>query len=513
MQIKKITIAAFCLALSSAGFSQNTPATTPELYRPQFHFAPQKNWMNDPNGLLYYKGVYHMFYQYYPGATVWGPMHWGHATSKDLFHWKEQPIALYPDSMGYIFSGSAVVDFQNSSGFGKDGKIPLVAIFTYHDPEKEKAKRNDFQYQGIAYSLDEGKSWTKYAGNPVLGNPGITDFRDPKLSWFAAQKKWVMTLATKDRITFYASPDLKNWKKLSEFGKDLGGHGGVWECPDLLPFEYQGKKIWALLVSINPGGPNGGSATQYFLGDFDGTNFIPTDTTTRWIDYGTDNYAGVSFFNTGNRTIFLGWMSNWQYAQEVPTEKWRSAMTIPRTLHIAQAGGKLYLASIPVDEIKTIRNKTINLPDANWKKGLQAAHLANTAGLFQLNFTANASEDFVILLSNDAAREVLIGYVASTREFYIDRSNSGETNFEKGFGVKHLAPRLATGNSMDITLIVDRASVELFADKGMSVMTEIVFPKKPYNNIRIECKSTNSIRKVSYSPLKPSMQVMPTIPQ
>ena len=459
--------------------------------------------MNDPNGLLYYKGLYHIFFQYYPGATVWGPMHWGHATSTDLFHWKELPVALYPDSLGYIFSGSAVVDADNRSGFGKDGKVPIVAIFTYHNIEREKAKRNDFQYQGIAYSLDEGLSWTKYSGNPVLENPGITDFRDPKLSWYAPGKKWIMTLATKDRVTFYASPDLKNWQKRSEFGLELGAHGGVWECPDLLEFDYNGKKIWALLVSINPGGPNGGSATQYFLGNFDGTSFLPTDTITRWLDYGTDNYAGVSFSNTGKRTIFLGWMSNWQYAQQVPTEKWRSAMTIPRNLSIASGGGKLYLAATPVPEMAVIKSKSLDLPPSSWKKDLSVAHLKNKAGLFQLSFTADHNEDFTILLSNDDAMEVLIGYDASAGQYYIDRRNSGETGFEKGFAAKHIAPRLSTAKTLELTLVVDCASIELFADNGLSVMTDIVFPKKPYSIIRVENKSPDKIRAVKYTPLQP----------
>ena len=310
--------------------SQTNVQAAKEQHRPQIHFTPKAHWMNDPNGMFYNKGVYHLFFQYYPGASVWGPMHWGHATSKDLMHWQEQPIALYPDSLGYIFSGSAVVDKSNTSGFGKKGQVPIVAIFTHHNMEGEKEKRNDFQNQSIAYSLDDGKTWVKYAGNPVLHNPGIVDFRDPKVMWYEAQKKWIMTLATKDRVTFYSSPNLKEWTKESEFGETLGAHGGVWECPDLFTLYDNGKKVWALTVSINPGGPNKGSATQYFLGDFDGNRFTPLSTETKWIDYGTDDYAGVTWSNTGNRKIFLGWMSNWQYATIVPTNIWRSATTIPR---------------------------------------------------------------------------------------------------------------------------------------------------------------------------------------
>ncbi len=270
-----------------------------ELYRPQLHFSPPAHWMNDPNGLVYYKGTYHMFYQYYPNGTVWGPMHWGHATSTNLVTWKNKPIALYPDSLGLIFSGSAVVDFNNTSGFGKNGKPPLVAIFTHADLNKEKIGRLDSQNESLAYSNDDGNTWTKYANNPVLKNPGIKDFRDPKVMWYGPGKKWIMSLATKDRITFYSSGNLKNWVKESDFGSQTGAHGGVWECPDLFPLTVEGKKLWVLFVSINPGGLNGGSATQYFIGNFDGKKFVPNRTDTRWLDYGTDNYAGVTWSNTG----------------------------------------------------------------------------------------------------------------------------------------------------------------------------------------------------------------------
>jgi fructan beta-fructosidase len=286
--------AAGFLSCNSAKKAMNETGYTNEKYRPQIHFTPKTGWMNDPNGMVFYNGTYHLMYQYNPDSTVWGPMHWGHATSKDLIHWEHRPIALYPDSLGTIFSGSAVVDLPNTSGFGKDGKPPLVAIFTHHDHAGERAGSSTYQNQSIAYSVDEGKTWTKYSGNPVVKNPGIKDFRDPKVSWHQASKKWIMTLATLDRISFYSSPNLKDWTKESEFGKDVGAHGGVWECPDLFPLDVNGKTIWVLLVSINPGGPNGGSATQYFTGDFDGKTFTPFQTDTRWIDYGPDNYAGVT---------------------------------------------------------------------------------------------------------------------------------------------------------------------------------------------------------------------------
>lgn len=271
--MKKPFLLAFSLlALAFAGQAQTAapvPPATPQ-YRPAYHFTPAAHWMNDPNGMVYYQGTYHLFFQYYPDGMVWGPMHWGHATSPDLVSWKEQPIALYPDKLGMIFSGSAVVDVNNTAGFGKNA---MVAIFTHHNSEEEKKGQNKHEYQSLAYSLDAGKTWKKYEGNPVLPNPGIADFRDPKVSWYEAGKKWVMTLATKDRITFYSSSNLKNWTKESEFGEKLGAHGGVWECPDLFPMTLNGKTHWVLIVNLNPGGPNGGSGTQYFVGNFDGKYF------------------------------------------------------------------------------------------------------------------------------------------------------------------------------------------------------------------------------------------------
>jgi fructan beta-fructosidase len=345
--MKHLLIFFFIVTFISCSEQHSTQAIQKEQHRPLFHFTPRAHWMNDPNGMVFYNNTYHLFYQHYPDSTVWGPMHWGHATSTDLVHWKHKPIALFPDSLGYIFSGSAVADINNTSGFGNNGKIPLVAIFTHHDPTREKQGKNTYQNQSIAYSLDEGETWKKYDSNPVLKNPGIKDFRDPKVSWYEPTKKWIMTLATLDRITFYSSPDLKHWTKESEFGQNIGAHGGIWECPDLFTLKHDGKDISILLVSINPGGPNGGSATQYFTGTFDGHTFMPFQTDTRWIDYGPDDYAGVTWANTGERKIFLGWMSNWQYANLVPTEKWRSAMTTPRDLSLQKINDKYYITSAP----------------------------------------------------------------------------------------------------------------------------------------------------------------------
>ncbi len=490
------------LLLAACGVAKD-PATLPadtEPHRPQIHFSPKENWMNDPNGMVYYNGTYHLFYQYYPDSTVWGPMHWGHATSKDLVHWERLPIALYPDSLGYIFSGSAVVDVNNTSGFGQDGKAPLVAIFTHHDPVGEKAGRTDFQTQSLAYSLDEGKTWTKYAGNPVLKNLGIKDFRDPKVMWYEEGQKWIMTLATLDRITFYSSKDLKSWTKESEFGQNVGAHGGVWECPDLFPLEYNGQKIWVLLVSINPGGPNGGSATQYFTGQFDGHTFTPLQTDTRWIDYGPDNYAGVTWFNTGDRKLFLGWMSNWQYANVVPTEKWRSAMTVPRDLGMEKIGDRYFVTSRPVNELTALNASSTSQENITAGNLNLSEKVGKLTGPARISFSADTIKPFTITLSNTAGENVIIGYDGNS--YFIDRTNSGKTGFEKGFAARHVAPRLTDNKQMEINLIIDNASVELFADNGLSVMTSIFFPNALYSDITIQSPENLQIRSLQYTNLK-----------
>ncbi len=474
-----------------------------EPYRPLFHFSPQEHWMNDPNGMVFYKGKYHLFFQHYPGGTTWGPMHWGHATSKDLVHWEEQPIALYPDSLGYIFSGSAVVDINNTSGFGKNGEPPMVAIFTHHDTAGERAHTGRHQSQSIAYSIDEGRTWTKYAGNPVLPNPGISDFRDPKVSWYAPTQKWIMTLATKDRITFYSSPDLKHWNKESEFGEHIGAHGGVWECPDLFPLEYKGKQHWVLFVSINPGGPNGGSATQYFIGDFDGHKFSTNDTAIRWVDHGPDDYAGVTFSNTGNRRIFMGWMSNWQYAERVPTKAWRSANTVARDLTLKAVDGRLFLSSLPVPELKKIEAKPARVKKLEVRGQTDLSNYQSSAsGTYSLAFNSPAIADLELVISNAVGDELLIGYDPASNEFYIDRTKSGVTGFDGGFGRRHTATRYSTGNHISWKILVDVASVELFADDGVTVMTEIFFPEEPLVKLFMRSKKGMDLEQVDVSSIK-----------
>ena len=489
--------------ISEEIISQTSNFNKDEVYRPQIHFSPKKHWINDPNGMVYYNGTYHLFFQYHPYSSVWGPMHWGHATSKDMIHWKEQPIALFPDSVGTIFSGSAVVDKNNTSGFGKKGQAPLVAIYTSHDQNGEKEGRNNFQNQSLAYSINNGKTWIKYAANPVLKNPGITDFRDPKVMWYEPQKKWIMTLATKDRITFYSSKDLKRWIKESEFGATVGAHGGVWECPDLFTLDDNGKKVWVLIVSINPGGPNKGSATQYFIGDFDGKNFTPSHTDTRWIDYGPDDYAGITWSNTGNRKIFLGWMSNWLYANVVPTETWRNALTIPRELKIKHVEKNILIASQPVGELSKIQSTPIIISKLKINNSIDiGSKTGNIKFPCRMNINTEEIKNFSLIISNDEGEELVIGYDKNQNQYFIDRTKSGKTDFQNEFVGRHVAPRFTNNNKMNISLIIDVSSVELFADDGLTVMTEIFFPNKPYNQINIKSPDNIVIKKLEYIKLK-----------
>ena len=512
--MKYLLSASIFLSLLSCNSTESNPETTnvsltdtagrhtdTEPHRPQVHFTPATGWMNDPNGMLYHQGVYHLFYQHYPDSTVWGPMHWGHAISKDLMNWTHQPIALFPDSLGYIFSGSAVYDSLNTSGLGTNGKGPLVAIFTHHDPKGEKAGSSTYQNQSLAYSLDNGNTWTKYAGNPVLKSPGIKDFRDPKVAWHPEVNKWIMTLATTDRISFFSSPDLKQWTKESEFGQRLGAHGGVWECPDLFPLKHNGQTVWVLLVSINPGGPNRGSATQYFTGQFDGRTFTPRDTITRWIDHGPDDYAGVTFSGTGDRKVFLGWMSNWQYGNLVPTARWRSAMTLPRDLALREVNGALFLASMPSPEVTASAGQPQNWNDVDATDLDLGSKTGPLNGPGKLTLRTDAIDDYTVTLSNTKGEELVIGYEKSADRYFIDRSKSGATGFEKGFGVRHTTPRIETVPASDLTLLIDNASVELFADGGLSVMTEIFFPSEPYSKIMIRSPRKLRLRELNYRSL------------
>jgi fructan beta-fructosidase len=464
-----------------------------ETHRPQFHFSPKEKWMNDPNGMVFHNGEFHLFYQYYPEGLVWGPMHWGHAVSKDMIRWEHLPIALYPDSLGLIFSGSAVVDKNNTSGFGSNENPALVAIYTYHSMEKEKSGRTDYQYQGIAFSIDNGRTWAKYDENPVLKNQGIKDFRDPKVFWHQPTNKWVMILAVKDHVELWGSANLKSWNKLSDFGVDYGDHGGVWECPDLFQVNVEGSDLekWIMIVSINPGGPNGGSATQYFVGDFDGKIFKSDTkkTDTLWLDYGPDNYAGVTWSNMpGGRSTFLGWMSNWAYAQEVPTSPWRSANTIPRELSLKNSNGQPYLKSSLSPEVQTLVSKSSTVKDLSIQDSLEVTETNFNFNMAIVSGVAD-KKDFSLEFFNDKNEFVAIGYDSKQNRFYVDRANSGKTDFSKNYPLKAHARRISNENTIPFTIVKDVSSVEVFFDDGISVMTSLFFPTEDLQRLRVRSKS------------------------
>jgi fructan beta-fructosidase len=449
-----------------------------ETYRPAFHFTPEHGWMNDPNGMVYLDGEYHLFYQYNPYGSMWGNMHWGHAVSTDLTSWTYLPIAIVPDSLGTIFSGSAVIDENNTAGFGKDA---MIAIYT---------SAGKVQSQSIAYSTDKGRTFTKYKGNPVIPNPGIPDFRDPKVFWHNESNQWVMSLATKQTITFYGSPNLKEWSLLSEFGDGIGSHGGVWECPDLIPLVYAGKTKWVLIVSINPGGPNGGSATQYFIGDFDGKTFkadaLPYPL---WLDYGRDNYAGVTFSNipkTDGRHIFMGWMSNWDYANNVPTKEFRSAMTVARELTITNNGKHLILNNYPVKEMNNLKGKISEIPNLQVdKEAVIAEMLKDNVGSYEIEMTLKPgnAEVFGFSLNNSKNETLKFNFDNGTGFISIDRKKSGLTEFNDRFEMGMNAP-LVKKSVYRIRLLVDKASAELFINEGEIAMTTLFFPTEPMNQLK-----------------------------
>lgn len=479
-----------------------------EQHRPQFHFTPPQQWMNDPNGMVYLDGEYHLFYQHYPDSNVWGPMHWGHAISTDLVHWEHLPIALYPDSLGLIFSGSAVFDANNTSGLGTADNPPLVALFTHHLMEGEQAGRTDYQYQSLAYSTDRGRSWTKYTANPVLPNPGIKDWRDPKVVWDADSKQWVMALAAFDEVQFYGSPNLIDWTFLSSFGNGMGSHGGVWECPDLFPIKIEGtdQQWWCLIVSVQAGSPNGGSGAQYFIGDFDGTQFRlhPTQSPqdTLWVDFGRDNYAGVTWSNvpeSDGRRLFLGWMSNWQYATVVPTYDWRSAMTIARELKLqeTQAGPRLGIR--PVRELEGLRQEE-GILAAQTLEGIRVleAGIEPAQAELQLSFdlSATTAQRFGLLLTNTRGDTLRIGFDQVQNAFFTDRQRAGKTDFQEDFATGiHLGKRFENSDQLAMHIYLDRSSLELFSADGQTVMTDIFFPQEDFTTIALYAEAgTASLR-------------------
>ena len=476
------------------GANEQETAYYTEAFRPQFHFSPEEKWMNDPNGLVYHKGIYHLFYQYYPEDIVWGPMHWGHATSTDLVHWQHKPIALYPDEHGLIFSGSAVVDVNNTSGFGSLENPPLVAIFTYHDMKGEQEGKNDYQTQGIAYSLDNGETWTKHVGNPVIKNNGYKDFRDPKVFWNENTNKWTMLLVAGDHMQVWLSDNLKVWEQVSEFGRDKGAHGGVWECPDMFKLKVDGTAMekWVLLISINPGAPNGGSGTQYFIGDFDGTTFTTEQDGAKWFDLGRDNYAGVTYNDAPNgERIFIGWMSNWDYARDTPTEKWRSAMTLPRTLRLENMNGRYELFNYPISQVDMLMDGSTTGRSMEMAAGDTTQLALPSGNQTEIKFTVTRP-NMQLILRNEKGEALNLSLDADGEMARLDRSQSGLVDFSERFvnGVQEMPmPHLPEG-PIEVRMFLDNSSLEVFVNKGQYVMTNQIFPTQDYTVLEMVPKGT-----------------------
>ena len=458
--------------------SDSFDMTNKEMFRPVYHHTPVYGWMNDPNGMFYKDGVYHLYFQYNPYGSVWGNMHWGHSTSTDLMHWKFEGCAIVPDAWGAIFSGSCVVDHENTAGFGKEA---VVAFYT----SAKATPWGDVQSQSMAYSLDNGKTFTKYEGNPILTS-SEKDFRDPKVFWYAPGKHWVMMLAVGQHMEIYSSVNLKEWKKESEFGAMQGAHGGVWECPDLveIPVEGTREKKWVLICNLNPGAPFGGSAAQYFVGSFDGKKFVnESPTQTKWMDWGKDNYATVTWNNAPDgRCIALGWMSNWQYANNVPTRQYRSANTLARDLTLYREGQELFLKSTPSVEVKKARGKKVSIPSFKVSEKHEIVNLfEDNQGAYEVEIliqNAGASKIAFCLL-NDKGEKVSMYYDLNRKQFVMDRSESGTVDFSKDFPAVTVAPA-NVDKELVLRLFVDRSSIEAFGEDGKFVMTNLVFPSQPY---------------------------------
>lgn len=452
-----------------------------ETYRPVYHHTPVYGWMNDPNGMFYKDGVYHLYFQYNPYGSMWANMTWGHSTSTDLTHWTYEGTAIVPDAWGAIFSGSCVVDKDNTAGFGKGA---VVAFYT----SAKSTPWGDVQSQSMAYSLDNGKTFIKYEHNPILTSTE-RDFRDPKVFWYAPGKHWVMMLAVGQEMQIYSSGNLKEWKKESSFGVMQGAHGGVWECPDLVEVAVEGskEKKWVLICNLNPGGPFGGSAAQYFVGSFDGKKFVnESPTQTKWLDWGKDNYATVTWSNApAGRCIALGWMSNWQYANNVPTTQYRSANTLARDLTLYRAGGELYLKSKPSPEIKKARAEEKKISTFEVKGNYEVASLlADNKGAYEIEMTienkGTSKIDFSLM--NEKGEKVAMYYDVVRKQFVMDRSASGIVGFSRDFPAVTVAPVRNT-DQIHLRLFIDRSSVEAFGEDGEYVMTNLVFPAEPYNRM------------------------------
>lgn len=461
-----------------------------EKYRPAYHHTPLYGWMNDPNGMFYKDGEWHLYYQWNPYGSKWQNMTWGHSSSSDLINWTSHPAAIEPNGLGSVFSGSSAIDTDNSAGFGKDA---VVAMYT---------SAGASQVQSLAWSTDNGETFNIYGGNPVLTLD--SEARDPNMFWNPDTKLWTLVLAhaLDHEMLIFTSPDMKEWTLQSSFGKGEGAQGGVWECPDLfeLPVDGGQDKKWVLICNINPGGPFGGSSIQYFTGDFDGKNFkADTDASgkvpTKWLDYGKDNYALVSWSDApqGRRTV-IGWMSNWQYAAEVPTKQFRSANTLPRDMYLFTGDdGQVYAATEPSPEMLNLRDK-LTLSKPNMSVGKKATTLSlpdRNGGICEIlmDIEAPKSGEVNLTLGNEAGEEVVMTYSPDSATIAFDRRRSGIVDFSQDFPAVTTAPILKSGKMLSLRIFVDRSSIELFADGGRSTMTNLVFPTQPYSTLSINTTS------------------------
>ena len=442
-------------------FSDSYDMTNREQYRSVYHHTPAYGWMNDPNGMFFKDGVWHLYFQHNPYGSQWENMTWGHSTSTDLIHWTFQGDPVQPDAWGAVFSGSSVVDKNNTAGFGENA---IVALYT---------SAGENQMQSMAYSTDDGKTFTKYDGNPIITS-NVPDFRDPHMFWNEDIKKWNMILAAGQQMNIYSSDNLKDWKFESSFGAEYGSHGGVWECPDLMKMPVRGtdKQKWLLICNINPGGPFGGSATQYFVGDFDGHEFKceSKPNVSKWMDYGKDHYATVTFDNAPDgRHVALAWMSNWQYAAVVPTTQFRSANSIPRDLGLFEYKGETYCSVTPSPEVTAARSKRAS-------RSLSEA----------CELVVNLKGDATITLSNDRGERVTMDYSAKNETFEMDRTRSGKIDFSPEFMAITKAPTYGKINQLRI--FIDKSSIEAFDAEGKMAMTNLVFPTKPYTRVTVKGK-------------------------
>jgi levanase/fructan beta-fructosidase len=434
-------------------YSNSFDTTNREKFRPAYHHTPLYGWMNDPNGMFYKDGVWHLYFQYNPYGSQWENMTWGHSTSRDLIHWETQPLAIEADWLGSIFSGSCVTN-------GND----VVAFYT---------SAGHHQTQSMAVSKDGGRTFEKFDGNPILSTSEIPDFRDPKAFWNEDAKVWNLILAAGQEMRIYSSKDLKDWKYESSFGKEYGNHSGVWECPDLFKLRMENGELregkWVLICNINPGGPFGGSATQYFIGQFDGKKFTceSMPKVTKWMDYGKDHYATVSFYNAPeNRRVVLAWMSNWQYANQVPTKQYRSANSIPRDLGLFQYGEETYMSVVPSKEMLALRGEKVKKPTETCEIVVDLKNQAE------------------IVLSNTKGEEVTMRYDAQKQTFTMDRTKSGDVSFSEAFPCETTAPTY--GHIKQLRIFIDRCSIEAFDADGKIAMTNLVFPSEPYNMIKVK---------------------------